>query len=882
MAVSSEKMIYFFDEGREDMRDLLGGKGAGLSEMTAIGLPVPPGFVVTTAACNAFSQLGGRFPQGLSHQIDSALQQLERETGKEFGGSENPLLVSVRSGAVKSMPGMMDTILNLGLTTRSLEGLARSTGDRRFALDCYRRLIQMFSDVAMSLDLSLFERELERLRLSAGLSGDGSLGERDLEKLVETYLKIYRRETGEDFPQDPRLQLDLAVRAVFKSWNNQRAVVYRRLHGIPDDLGTAANVQVMVFGNMGPGSGTGVIFSRNPSTGEPGLYGEYLPNAQGEDVVAGIRTPRPIAEMGAEMPQAYRELEEASVALEQHYRDMQDIEFTVERGRLYVLQTRAGKRTSAAAVRIAHDLVTEGLIDRGEALLRLDVSAMTGLLHRNVDPQYAGKPVAWGLPASPGAAWGRCVFSADEAEERGERGENVILVRAETTPDDIHGMINAQGILTQRGGMTCHAAIVARGWGKPCVVGCDGLEIDAEAQKAWVSGKAIGPGDLISIDGTAGKVYLGQVPVVDPEMQTEFREVLTWADSYRRLGVRANADTPEDAARAVELGAEGIGLCRTEHMFMGHDRLPVVQDMILAQSAEERTRALDKLLPMQESDFYEILAVMEGRPVTIRLLDPPLHEFLPDPEELVEEIVRLEISAEDPHLLAQKELLLRKVRALREVNPMLGHRGCRLGIVYPEIYEMQVEAIFRAGGRLADEGRASEIEVMIPLVAEARELEILQDRVRARAEKVASGRDIPFRVGTMIEVPRACLTAADIARWAEFFSFGTNDLTQTVFGFSRDDAEAKFLHRYLHERILEHNPFAVLDEAGVGRLMKMATKEGRGARPDLKVGICGEHGGETRSIDLCHRLDLDYVSCSPFRVPLARLAAGQAALRNMV
>ena len=882
MVPSSEKMVYFFEEGREDMKDLLGGKGAGLAEMTSLGLPVPPGFVVTTSACNAFTRQGGELPRGLDYQIDEALARLQKDTGRVLGDPENPLLVSVRSGAVESMPGMMDTVLNLGLNDDSVEGLARATGDRRFALDCYRRLIQMFADVVMRVDHAIFERQLDRIRRSAQKASDQALGEREVQRAVESFLEIYRQETGEDFPQDPADQLYRSISAVFRSWNNRRAIVYRRHHGIPDDLGTAATVQLMVFGNMGDDSGTGVVFSRNPATGEPGLYGEYLPNAQGEDVVAGIRTPRPIQQMAEEMPKAYQELLEAARTLETHYRDMQDVEFTVERGRLWILQTRAGKRTAAAAVRVAHDLVQESLIEEYEALLRLDVSAMTGLLHRNVDPSFQGDSAAAGLPASPGAAWGRCVFTADEAEARGSQGENVILVRSETTPDDIHGMVAAQGILTSRGGMTCHAAIVARGWGKPCVVGCDVLEIGGDGRRAWIADQEIADGDVVSIDGTTGRVYMGQVPVVDPEMQDEFKEILAWADRYRHLGVRANADTPKDATRAVELGAEGIGLCRTEHMFMGSDRLPVVQEMILAQTAEERKSALERLLPMQEEDFFDIFEAMGQLPVTIRLLDPPLHEFLPDPEELIEEIVRLEAGGGDEDLRASREILLRKVRAMREFNPMLGHRGCRVGIVHPEIYEMQVEAIFSAAMRVADKGLPPQVEVMIPLVSEARELEQLKKRVDAVARRVIGRREIDYRVGTMIEVPRACLTAGDVAQSAEFFSFGTNDLTQTVFGFSRDDAEAKFLHRYLQDRILDDNPFEVLDDAGVGALMRMATRDGRQARPDLKVGICGEHGGESRSIELCHLMGLDYVSCSPFRVPLARLAAAQAALRNMV
>ncbi len=862
------------------MGELLGGKGAGLAEMTHIGLPVPPGFTVTTRACNEYGRRGREYPPGLSTQIEEALTRLERETGKSFGGEENPLLLSVRSGAVKSMPGMMDTVLNLGLNPTTTESLARATGDRRFALDCYRRLIQMFSDVCMGVDHHLFEDALSQKRRAAGAANDSELSADHLESLIEKYRAIYRGRTGEDFPDDPRQQLDLSIRAVFNSWNNDRAIVYRRHYGIADNLGTGANVQMMVFGNMGPDSGTGVLFTRNPSTGSPELYGEYLPNAQGEDVVAGTRTPRTIAQLDEEMPEIYQGLCQSARLLEDHYRDMQDIEFTFERGRLFILQTRAGKRTARAQVRIANDLVKEGILDIPGALSSLEVRGMSGLLHRNVDLEYRGTPLATGLPASPGAAMGICVFTADEAEELGQAGEKVILVRPETTPDDIHGMLHAQGILTSRGGMTCHAAIVARGWGKPCIVGCGALSIDPGRSQVEVAGRTLTRGDLISIDGASGAIYLGEVPMVEPEMGEELGEILSWADRYRKLGVRANADTPEDAQRARDLGAEGIGLCRTEHMFMGQDRLPVVQRMILASSLDERKKALLELLPMQEDDFYRILKVMEGLPVTIRLLDPPLHEFLPDIEDLVEEVTRLSVTGSDPDLLADRESLLRKVRSLREFNPMLGHRGCRVGIVYPEIYEMQAEAIFRAASRLVKEGVQVEPEIMIPLVTEPRELEQLAERVRAIAQRVTGKTPVPYSLGTMIEVPRACLLAGEVAAHAQFFSFGTNDLTQTTFGFSRDDAEAKFLHRYIQDRILDENPFAVLDGDGVGKLMELATREGRQARPGLKVGICGEHGGEPASIALCHKMGLDYVSCSPFRVPVARLAAAQAALND--
>ncbi len=876
---AGSKWVYSFDEGSSEMRQLLGGKGAGLADMTYIGLPVPPGFTVTTRACNEYGRRGRRFPPGLKGQILDALARLERDTGKAFGDSDDPLLLSVRSGAVRSMPGMMDTVLNLGLTPASVEGLARATGDRRFALDCYRRLIQMFADVTRGVDHGLFENALAAAKSEAAVGHDVDLSASQLDGLIERYLEIFQQQTGSEFPADPQQQLMEAVQAVFDSWNNERAVIYRRHHGIPGDLGTAANVQLMVFGNMGQDSGTGVVFTRNPSTGARELYGEYLPNAQGEDVVAGIRTPLPIDRLQQEQPRMYEELARAAGLLEGHYRDMQDIEFTFERGRMYILQTRNGKRTARAAVRIARDLVGEGRLEIPEALLGLDVRGMTGLLHSNVDLEFDGSPLAVGLPASPGAASGACVLDPARAAELGAEGQKVILVRPETTPDDIGGMIHAAGILTSRGGMTCHAAIVARGWGKPCIVGCDQLAIDLRAGVAHVAGQQLREGDLISIDGSTGAVYLGEVPLVEPEMGRDLSEILSWADQHRQLGVRANADTAEDAQRARQLGAEGIGLCRTEHMFIGPARLPVVREMILATSLTERRRALERLLPMQEGDFYDIFRVMEGLPVTVRLLDPPLHEFLPDVEELVDRVARLQVSGEDQELLAAQQAMLAKVRSLRELNPMLGHRGCRLGIVYPEIYEMQVEAIIRAAARLLEEGVAVQPEIMIPLVAHHRELEALAERVRATARRVAGQRPVPFKLGTMMEVPRACLVAGEIAGQAEFFSFGTNDLTQTTFGFSRDDAEAKFMHRYIQDRIISENPFAVLDRGGVGRLMQLAVDEGRAARPDLKLGICGEHGGDPESISFCHQLELDYVSCSPFRVPIARLAAAQAALR---
>ncbi|HEY8489188.1 MAG TPA: pyruvate, phosphate dikinase, partial [Thermaerobacter sp.] len=747
---------------------------------------------------------------------------------------------------------------------------------------CYRRLIQMFGDVVLKVPAARFEHALEAARQRLGVRFDHELPAEELERLVAAFKDIVRQEAGRPFPQDPREQLELAIRAVFDSWNNERAKVYRRIHKIPDDLGTGVNVQAMVFGNTGPDSGTGVMFTRNPSTGVPELYGEYLPNAQGEDVVAGIRTPEPIARLKEERPELYRQLEQVAQRLERHYRDMQDIEFTVDRGRLFLLQTRSGKRTAAAAVRIACDMVREGLIDRETALLRVDPDQVARLLHKHVDPAAAVEPVAQGLPASPGAAVGAVVFDADEAERLGRDGRAVILVRPETTPDDIHGIVAAQGVLTSRGGMTSHAAVVARGMGKPAVCGCEALRIDLEREEFHVAGRVFRKGDVITIDGATGRVFAGEVPLVEPELSPEFRQLLEWADQARRLRVLANADTPEDARRAREFGAEGIGLCRTEHMFMGPERLPAVQRMILAETREEREAALAELAVMQQQDFEGILEAMAGLPVTIRLLDPPLHEFLPSLEELLVEVTRLELTGADPARLEERRELLRKVRALHEANPMLGHRGCRLGITFPEVYEMQARAIFRATANLRRRGVDARPEIMIPLVAHVRELAFLRERIEAVRQEVEAetGLDLAVRIGTMIEVPRAALTAGEIAQVAEFFSFGTNDLTQTTFGFSRDDAEGKFLHHYLAEKILPENPFVSLDAGGVGRLIEIAVADGRRARPDLKVGICGEHGGDPASIAFCHRAGLDYVSCSPFRVLIARLAAGRAAVEE--
>ncbi|MER3410715.1 MAG: pyruvate, phosphate dikinase [Thermoleophilia bacterium] len=856
--MADTKYVYDFDESCPGGRALLGGKGIGLAEMTQLGIPVPAGFTITTEACRAYVRAGNRLPQGLAEEIEEHLSRLETKTGKRFGDTRDPLLVSVRSGAAISMPGMMDTILNVGLNDAAAQGLAQATGNPRFAYDSYRRLIQMYGETVEGIDPHRFERELQRLKEARGAAEDVDLTADDLAQLVETFKAIYQRETGKPFPQDAQEQLLRAVEAVFDSWNTPRAQVYRRAHDIPDHLGTAANVVQMVFGNKGERSATGVAFTRNPSTGEPVPFGEFLVNAQGEDVVAGIRTPEPLERMRERFPQAYQELIETMRRLEEHYREMQDIEFTIEDDRLYLLQTRSGKRTAASALRIAVDMVGEGLISKDEAVARIDPGQLDQLLHPMIDPAAQVEVVATGLNASPGAACGKVVFDADRAEELGRAGEPVILVRWETTPDDIHGLIRAQGVLTAHGGMTSHAAVVARGMGKPCVAGCEALQIDLAGRRAILAGHELREGDVLTIDGGTGRVILGEVPLVPPQINEDFQTILAWADEYRRLRVRANADTPEDAARARELGAEGIGLCRTEHMFMAEERLPVMREMIMAEDEQGRRAALDRILPMQQGDFEGILEAMRGLPVTIRLLDPPLHEFLPSLEEATDERMR------------------ERIRALREANPMLGMRGCRLGLIYPEIYEMQVRAIVRAAKAVYERtGEAPLVEIMHPLVGFGEELRRLRELTVRTAEEEEA---LDYRVGTMVELPRACIRADDIAQHADFFSFGTNDLTQTTLGFSRDDAENKFLARYLEDHVLERNPFEVLDEEGVGDLMRIAVERGRSAKEDLKLGICGEHGGEPRSVAFCHRLGLDYVSCSPYRVPLARLAAAQAAL----
>ncbi|MFI5050655.1 MAG: pyruvate, phosphate dikinase [Gaiellales bacterium] len=867
----STRWVYDFSDGTADMRPLLGGKGANLAEMTRIGLPVPDGFTITTEACVAYLREDGR-PPGLDEQVAEHLATLEKRSGKRLGDRSDPLLVSVRSGAVISMPGMMDTILNLGMNDESVLGLAEAGGGERFAYDSYRRFIQMFGDVVAGVDAHLFENALQRLKLAGGAAADVDLDAGQLEQLVGEFRAIYEAETGEPFPQDPQVQLSRSIEAVFQSWNTPRARTYRREYHIADDLGTAVNVVQMVFGNMGDDSATGVAFTRNPSTGEPELYGEYLRNAQGEDVVAGIRTPQPLAEMESELPESFRQLADTMHLLERHYREMQDIEFTIERGTLYLLQTRTGKRTAAAALKVARDLVDEGLISREEALERIDPDQLDQLLHPTIDPSAERDVIAHGLNASPGAAVGAVVFDADTAEVRGKDGQDVILVRVETTPDDIHGVVAAQGVLTARGGMTSHAAVVARGLGKPCVAGAEEIDVDAEARLFRVAGVEVREDDVITIDGGRGEVMRGAMPLVPPQVNEDFRTITGWADEVRRLRVRANADTPADAAKARELGAEGIGLCRTEHMFFGDERLPVVQRMILASDEDDRRAALDELLPFQQSDFEGIFEAMAGLPVTIRLLDPPLHEFLPDRDDLVDELARLRAAGRDDGEVARLERIKARVEALHEQNPMLGTRGCRLGLQHPEIYEMQVRAIVRA----AQAVQGAKVEIMHPLVGFAEELRRLRAMTEAMIED--EGGDIDVTIGTMIEVPRAALTADEIAAQADFFSFGTNDLTQTTLAFSRDDAERGFLVHYLEDGVLQRNPFETLDQTGVGRLIEIATAHGRQAKPGLKLGICGEHGGDPESVAFCHRTGLDYVSCSPFRVPIARLAAAQAAL----
>jgi pyruvate,orthophosphate dikinase len=878
-----KKYVYDFSEGSRDMKALLGGKGANLAEMTNLGIPVPGGFTITTEACIAYGKNGNKFPDGLDDEVSAHLLALEKRCKKALGQSGDPLLVSVRSGAKFSMPGMMDTVLNLGLNDDSVAGLAAQTGDERFAYDAYRRFIQMFGKVVMEVDGQLFEDALTAAREQAAVKFDNELSPAQLRDVVVAFKAILEKETGRSFPSEPREQLDLAIQAVFRSWGNPRAVTYRRHYNISDDLGTAVNVQQMVFGNMGDDSGTGVAFTRNPSTGEKEIFGDYLVNAQGEDVVAGIRKTRKLAEMKEDLPEAAEKLMEVMQTLEQHYREMEDIEFTIEKGKLYMLQTRDGKRTAAAAVKIAVDMYGEGLITKEEAVARVDAGQLDQLLHPMLDPARDYDVITTGLNASPGAAVGKAVFDADTAAGRGKAGEAVILVRWETSPDDIHGLIQAQGVLTSHGGMTSHAAVVARGMGKPAVCGADQLKISEEERQFTVGGHTVREGDMITIDGTTGNVILGATELVPPQINENFQAIVEWADEIRSLGVRTNADTPEDAEKAREFGAEGIGLCRTEHMFMAPDRLPIVREMILATGAQDRAAALEKLLPMQQGDFEGIFDAMHGLPVTIRLLDPPLHEFLPDYTELMVELERLKCTGGSESEIAGKEALAARVRSLKEMNPMLGTRGCRLGIQWPEIYEMQVRAIMQAAVAVQKKtGDAPLVEIMIPLVGFAEELRRMRELTVNACDDVlaAAGVSLDYKVGTMIELPRAALTADQICEYADFFSFGTNDLTQTTLGFSRDDAEGKFLTYYLDEAVVKSNPFETIDVGGVGKLVEIAVGLSREKKPDIKLGVCGEHGGEPQSVKFCHRAGLNYVSCSPYRVPLARLAAAQAVLEE--
>ena len=865
--MSSTKYIYDFSEGSADMRLLLGGKGANLAQMWKIGLPVPPGFIITTEACHQYWKEND-FIAGIWSDVEAAIGRVEKLTGKNFGSSENPLLVSVRSGAPVSMPGMMDTILNLGLNDDTVKALAKSSGNERFAYDSYRRFIQMFSDVVLGVDLDKFEKRLEQARDAAGVKEDYKIPAEELKKLVEDYKQIVA-DAGHTFPTDPWKQLRLAIDAVFRSWNTPRAITYRKINNIPEDYGTAVNVVTMVFGNLGDDCGTGVCFTRSPSTGENKLFGEYLINAQGEDVVAGIRTPMPIASLGETMPEVYKQFCDIAKLLENHYRDAQDIEFTVEKGKLYILQTRNGKRTAAAAVRIAMDMLHEGLIDAETAVSRVAPEQVEQLLHPQLDPKAKRNVLVKGLPASPGAAVGKVVFDADEAAERGGKGEKIILVRPETTPDDIHGLFAAQGVLTSHGGMTSHAAVVARGLGKPCVSGAETVKIDLAAETFTVGDVTVKKDEYLTLDGSNGDVIVGKMELIDPQFDDNFRELLDDADKIAKLQVWANADTPEDA--------KGIGLCRTEHMFMDADRLPVMQEMVVASTKEERIVQLDKLQVMQESDFYGIFEAMEGLPVTIRLLDPPLHEFLPKIPELTKALETLDPNSAE----AQKiQATIARARELHEQNPMLGFRGCRLGMIYPEIYEMQVRAIFDAACKLTKKGVKVIPDIMIPLVGTKFEMKAMRDLVDevAKQKLAEHGVELEYMVGTMIELPRAAMVADQLAEYAQFFSCGTNDLTQTTFGYSRDDAEGKFLGQYVEMGVFEQNPFAQLDRDGVGGLMTIAAEKGRKTRPGIQIGICGEHGGNPSSIAFCNSLNFNYVSCSPFRVPVARLSAALAAM----
>ncbi len=879
----AHKWVYQFSEGSAKMRDLLGGKGAGAAEMTRAGMPVPPGFTITTEACREYYARGRKLPDGLWDQVTAALKTLEKNAGKRFGDANDPLLVSVRSGAKFSMPGMMDTVLNLGLNEETAAGLAKLTKNERFALDARRRFIQMFGKTVKGIDGDLFEHALRQARKEARVKTDPELTAPHLRKLVERYLAIYKDGTRQPFPSDPVVQLREAIEAVFRSWNTDRAKTYRRMERIPDDLGTAVNVQMMVFGNMGKTSGTGVAFTRNPISGKKELYGDYLANAQGEDVVAGVRDTEPIKALKRHLPKVYAEFEGYARRLEKHYKDVQDLEFTIERGKLYMLQTRSAKRTGEAAVNIAVDMVGERLITRKEAVARVEPRQLEQLLFPRVDPNSKASPLAKGVPASPGAASGGAVFDADTAVEWGKQGKAVILVRVETNPNDVHGMVEAKGILTQTGGTASHAALVARGMGRPCVVGASSIDVDVRKRVFSANGTTIKEGEQITIDGTTGEVYVGTVPTIEAQSLNKHRAasaILRWADEYRRLQVWANADYPRDAIKARENGAQGVGLCRTEHMFMEQDRLPIVQAMIMARTTEAREAELGKLLPIQRADFEGIFETMAGLPVIIRLIDPPLHEFLPSLEDLIRETTQLRDSGKSPARLKKLEKIMTRVEELHEANPMLGLRGVRLSVLYPEITRMQVRAIMEAACNLRKRKVDARPEIMIPLVGTLAEMHFVHQELKPVAEKVQKekGVRVPYKFGTMIEIPRAALTAGEIAKEAEFFSFGTNDLTQMTFGYSRDDAERHFIVRYLEQKILPRNPFETIDEAGVGRLMALAVKEGRATRPRMEIGICGEHGGDPESIHLCHRLGLNYVSCSPFRVPVARLAAAQAAI----
>lgn len=870
------KYVYSFNEGNKDMKSLLGGKGANLAEMTKIGLPVPPGFTISTEACNDYYVSNKTIKPEIIEQIESKLAQLESELGKELGSTENPLLVSVRSGAVISMPGMMDTILNLGLNDNTVVGLAKATENERFAYDSYRRFIQMFSDVAMEVPKYKFESVLDRYKETNGFKFDTELTTDHLKAIVEEFKAIYKKEVKEDFPQEPKKQLMLAVEAVFRSWNNPRAIVYRKLNDIPNNLGTAVNVQSMVFGNMGDNSGTGVAFTRDPATGENKLLGEYLINAQGEDVVAGIRTPQKIATLENIMPDIYKQFVETADKLEKHYRDMQDIEFTIERGKLFLLQTRNGKRTAKSAINVAVDLVQEGLITKEEAIMRIEPNQLDQLLHPKFEDKSLkeAEVLAKGLPASPGAASGKIYFSAEDVVEASKDGTETILVRQETSPEDIEGMVSAQGILTARGGMTSHAAVVARGMGKCCVAGCGEIKVSEVAKTLEVGDLVLKEGDYISLDGSTGVVYLGNVNKATADMGGNFEKLMSWVDEIRQMKVRTNADNPRDAKAAVEFGAEGIGLCRTEHMFFDEERIPAVRKMILSNTVEERVKALETLLPMQQKDFEDIYRVMGERPVNIRLLDPPLHEFLPQDDETIEELAK--------DMGIQPIAIKKRCEELAEFNPMLGHRGCRLAVTYPEIAVMQTKAIINAAIAVNKEGLNVEPEIMIPLVGAINEFKTVKQIIVDTAEEIIkeAGIELKYTVGTMIEIPRACLIADEIAKEADFFSFGTNDLTQMTFGYSRDDA-GKFLGEYVDREILEKDPFQVLDQDGVGKLVQLAAKLARGEKGDnIKLGICGEHGGEPSSVEFCYNTGLNYVSCSPYRVPIARLAAARATIKN--